>query len=152
LPQNTLTLVIGAVILFAGVYLRIFINHVFPYRSWKMLLLAAVASFNKSISGGGYGPLMTSGQVLSGVETKAAVAITSLAEGLTCLLGVLLFFGEGRQPSANLLVPVCVGALLSVPFSAAIVRKVDEGRMKTTVAYVTIILGAVILLKVKWGG
>lgn len=151
LSPSTLTALIGGIILLAGIYLCIHANHVFPYRSWKMLFLAVVASFNKSISGGGYGPLMTSGQVLSGVESRAAVAITSLAEGLTCLLSVLLFSGQGRFPDINLLIPVCVGSLLSVPFSAAIVRKVDEKRMKSVVAYVTILFGVIILLKVAGG-
>ena len=33
--------------------------------------VAAVASFNKAVPGGGYGPLVTSGQILSGVQGKA---------------------------------------------------------------------------------
>jgi len=47
-----------------------------------VLLLAA-----GGLSGGGYGPLVTSGQVIFGVPAKSAVAITSLAEGITCLAG-----------------------------------------------------------------
>lgn len=144
---QTLKLIIGFVILLAGVYIWIRIQHPLPYRRWRLILLAGVASFNKAISGGGYGPLMTSGQILSGVESKAAVAITSLAEAFTCFAAVLLFLGKGKLLTPELLIPVVTGALLSVPVSARLVRGIPENRLKVLVASLTILLGAFTLYR-----
>ena len=62
------------------------------YRPKWMYLFAAVAGFNKGIGGGGYGPVVTVGGLLAGVPVKSMVAITSLAEGLTCLFAVVTWF------------------------------------------------------------
>ncbi len=66
--------------------------------SWKKVIgLGVLASFNKGMSGGGYGPVVTCGQILSGVTGKRAIGITSLPEGLTCLVGVVAFGGCSRM-------------------------------------------------------
>ena len=112
-----------------------------------MVSIASVASFNKAISGGGYGPLLTAGQVLSGIRGKASVAITSFAESFTCLVGASLFMIKGQQITLELLIPVCAGALLSVPISANIVRNLNEAILKRFIAIVTIGLGVFTILK-----
>jgi uncharacterized membrane protein YfcA len=50
-----------------------------------------VAAFNKGLSGGGYGPLVTAGQVVSGLPPKHAVAISSVAESFTCVVGLAAY-------------------------------------------------------------
>ena len=64
----------------------------------KIIFSGTIASFNKGMSGGGYGPIVTVGQILSGVEGKSAVGITSLAEGLTCLVGVITYIFISKSP------------------------------------------------------
>lgn len=142
-----LTRIIGGIILAAGLSIFIASKRGFSYRGWKIVALAFVASFNKSVSGGGYGPLMTSGQVLSGIEGRAAVAITSLAEGFTCLAAVGFFLVKGIGMDPNLLVPVVTGALLSVPASAQVVKRFDEVTLKRSIAVLTLALGAFTLVK-----
>jgi len=148
IPTTALKLVIGLIITSAGVIIWILHNHVFVYKTWKMFLLAAVASFNKALSGGGYGPLMTSGQVLSGLKGKASVGITSFAEGFTCLVGVILFLGRGHGFDYDLMIPMVTGALLSIPFSTEFVKHIDETKLKKLIAVFTILLGLFTILKV----
>jgi len=132
--------------------LRSLVVPVFPAaRRLRAFALQPVPSlmtaFNKSVSGGGYGPLLTSGQVLSGLGGKASIAITSLAEGFTCLAGASFFLLRGQTIHMELIVPVIAGALLSVPFSASIVQRVDESWLKRFIAYATIALGAITLVR-----
>lgn len=142
-----LKLVIGIIITVAGIIILYFLNHTFAYKKWKMIGIASVASFNKALSGGGYGPLLTSGQILSGVNGRASVAITSFAESFTCFAAVTLFFIKGQAISLELLIPAGVGALLSVPMSANIVSKVNETQLKRAIAIVTIGLGLFTIIK-----
>jgi uncharacterized membrane protein YfcA len=111
------------------------------------VLLAAVASFNKAVSGGGYGPLVTSGQILSGVSGKASVGITSFAEAFTCLFAVTLFLAQGEHLNLVLFVPMCAGALLSVPFSVFAISAIREHLLRTVIGVVTMAMGALTLLK-----
>jgi len=115
--------------------------------SWKGLSgLGIVAAFNKAVSGGGYGPLVTSGQVNCGVPTKQAIAVTSLAEGFTCFVGLVAYLIAG-QLDASLFAPLVVGALASVPFSAWIVRRLPERAFTCFVGVAVLILGLVSLWK-----
>jgi len=139
--------VMGTVILAAGIYILVMSRRTFHFNALRIMALALVASFNKAVSGGGYGPLMTSGQIMSGIQGRAAVAITSLAEGFTCLIGAILFLVLGKGLDAALLIPVVTGALLSVPFSARIVRRIPEDRMKLVIAILTVGLGALTIAK-----
>jgi uncharacterized membrane protein YfcA len=59
------------------------------YRPKWMWLFAFVGGFNKGVGGGGYGPVITVGGLLAGVPVKSMVAVTSMAEGFTCLFAVI---------------------------------------------------------------
>ena len=148
IPTHVLKIAIGTIITFAGISIWILHTNVLVYRTWKMFALASVASFNKALSGGGYGPLMTSGQILSGIKGKSSVGITSFAEGFTCLVGVILFLGKGYGFTPDLLVPVLTGALLSVPFSTEFVKHINETTFKKMIAVLTVIMGLFTIFKV----
>jgi len=147
IPKFILKLTIGIIITVAGIIILIFLNHSFAFKKWKMVVIASIASFNKALSGGGYGPLLTSGQILSGVNGKASVAITSFAESFTCVVAVILFMIRGHYINIELIVPVCTGALLSVPISANIVSNLNETYLKRTIAILTIGLGLFTIIK-----
>ena len=148
IPTVLLKLFIGVIITLAGISIWILNNRTFVYKTWKMCVLALIASFNKALSGGGYGPLMTSGQILSGINSRASVGITSFAEGFTCLVGVILFLGKGQKFAPELMIPVITGALLSVPFSTEFVKHINEAMLKRVIAVLTTILGIFTLCKV----
>jgi uncharacterized membrane protein YfcA len=147
LPRDVLNVGVGCIILLSGV-LVVSLSHKFiEYRHWKMVLLAGVASFNKAVSGGGYGPLVTSGQILSGVPTRASVGITSFAEAFTCLIGVTLFLALGGWINLGLFIPLCAGALLSVPFSVFAVSKARERLLSVAIGLLTIAMGFLTIYK-----
>jgi len=147
LPTTALRMLIGCIILLSGLFVVLLSRSSVTYRNWKILILATVASFNKSVSGGGYGPLVTSGQILSGVQGKSAVGITSFAEAFTCLLGASLFLLKGGQINWTVLIPMCAGALLSVPFSVFAVNKANEDHLKILIGILTMTMGALTIYK-----
>jgi uncharacterized membrane protein YfcA len=147
LPKDKLALAIGVVILAMGVIILATLRHP-PRFTWgKITAVGAIASFNKGLSGGGYGPLVMGGQMLSGIGVKNAVGITSLAEGLTCLVGIITYvIAKGRLPW-HLAPYLMVGALLSVPLAALTVKRMPERAFKPAVAAVITILGCWTLFK-----
>lgn len=146
-PGDVLKLIIGAIILISGVVVVALSRRVIRYRQSSMVLLAAVASFNKAASGGGYGPLVTSGQILSGVRTQASVGITSFAEAFTCLIAVVLFMVKGGFINLTLLVPMLAGALVSVPFAVLAINRSRELQLRVVIGVVTALLGAFTIVK-----
>jgi len=146
-PKNVLKLIIGLIVLSMAV-LILFAPRLKPKFSWKKIsILGAVASLNKGLSGGGYGPLVTGGQMLSGVKVKNAVAITSLAESVTCLAGVILYFVFAKEADWTLAPWLTVGALLSVPLATLSLKKLPEKAAKVAVGVAILLLGSLTLAK-----
>jgi len=142
IPKFWLKLYIGVLVLSMGLIILILNKKNFKFSKKKIFFLGFLASFNKGMSGGGYGPVVTSGQILSGINGKSAVGITSLAEGLTCLAGVIAYTLISTNPIDWILAPYIVtGAVLSVPFSAKSVKYISTNRLKLAIAILTIVLG-----------
>jgi len=148
IPKFWLKLYIGVLVLAMGLVILICLNREFKFSWRKITLLGVIASFNKGMSGGGYGPVVTGGQILSGVEGKSAVGITSLAEGLTCLVGVISYLLISKAPLEWKLAPyVICGAILSVPLSAKSVKIMSARKLKLAIAVLTIALGTFTIYK-----
>ena len=148
LPAFWLKLYIGVLVTAMGMLILFTRKRELPF-SWPRIIgLSALASFNKGLSGGGYGPVVTSGQILSGVGAKSAIAITSLAEGLTCLVGFSVYMISQGWPGTQLLLPLTLGGLISVPLSGITVRHMKERNLRHIIGWVTLVLGLFTLYKI----
>ncbi len=150
LPKMLLRLFIGFIVLSMG--LVIVAKHKGGLKfSWKRIVgLGVIASFNKGISGGGYGPLVTSGQILSGIKSKSSVAITSFSESFTCLVAILAYLIVSSPIDWGIAPFLVIGALAATPFSVVTVKKVDTMKVGLLVGISTIFLGGFTLIKVFW--
>lgn len=147
LPPWVVKLYIGILVLSLG--LVILKNHRKEQSfSWKRIAgLGWLAAFNKGISGGGYGPVVTAGQVFAGVRGRTAVGISSLAEGLTSVVGVAIYLLSGTEIVWPFVLPLLIGAILSVPLSAYIVSRIPTGRLAYLIGGVSTALGSYTLLR-----
>ncbi len=147
IPKLWLNAYIGIMVLGMGVVMVATLNKTFRF-SWKKITgLGLIAAFNKGMSGGGYGPVVTGGQILSGIKGNHAVGITSLAEGLTCVVGVIVFLLSPGSADWQLAPSLIIGAMLSVPFSAVIVKRVPTKSLTISIAVLTILLGVYTLVR-----
>ncbi len=147
LPVFYLKLYIGILVVSMGVI--IILKHKTQNEfSWKKIMgLGVLASFNKGISGGGYGPLIVSGQILSGVNTKNSIGITALAEGATCFIGVITYFFIGTNIDWLLAPYLVTGSLISVPLSVYTVKKMPVTQFTLIIGVATMLLGIFSLYK-----
>jgi len=153
IPKTVLTGYIGAMVLAMGILVFLF-RKVGIRFSWpRIVALGVISAFNKGISGGGYGPLVVSGQVLSGHETRNAIASTSIAEGLICAVGLSLYLVlNGRTgwfaENWRFFLPIVGGAVAAAPIAAWTTRRVSERvDLRVVVAVVTCLLGGWTLWK-----
>lgn len=145
--EMQLTFIIGALVFIVGVVILLTRGRRFRFSWRKIVVLGLVASFAKGLSAGGYGPIVTGGQILSGVGGKQAIGITALSEGLTCLVAVMAFLASGLVQELSAAYPLVLGAVCSVPLSAYTVRKLTLRRLTTAIGTITVILGLTTLLK-----
>lgn len=152
-PMQVLKGYIGAMVLAMGILVLVFRKYRIRFSWPRIVSLGIVSAFNKGISGGGYGPLVVSGQILSGSDTRSAIGVTSLAEGFICMAAFSLYLvmNDGRAWLAGnwrFYVPMVGGALLAAPAAARVTklasRKVD---LRLVVGLLTCVLGAWTLIR-----
>ena len=149
-PKAWLGSIIAVIILSVGIATLATLRRRLRYSAKQMVALGAIAAFNKGLSGGGYGPLVTAGQVVSGMSPKHAVAITSLAEAWTCMVGLAAYLLLGGHIDWALAAPLAAGAVLSVPVATLTVRRLPETAMRASVGGATCLLGVLTLVKIMW--
>lgn len=142
-----LQLYIGLLVFVIGLVILLTLNKHYKFSWNKVAFLSMIASFNKGMSGGGYGPVVTGGQLLAGVDGKNAIGITSLAEGLTCLVGVIAYLTTQNKIDWSLAPYLVIGAVLSVPISAVTVKRIATGKLRAGIGVLTLLLGIVTLYK-----
>jgi len=148
IPPWILKIYIGVLVLAMGVTILLTVNRTFTFSWRKVIGLGLVAALNKGLSGGGYGPVVCGGQVLTGMREKEAISITSLAEGLVCIVGVLTYVLTGNGAVDWGLAPSLVlGAILSVPFAALTVKKMSLRKLRWVIGSAVTGLGIFTLVK-----
>lgn len=135
---------IGVYLIYSNYFRKITFNSI---SKPKLMILGTIAAFNKGVSGGGYGPLMTGGQMTAGVKEKEAVVITSLCECFTCFTGLVAFFLLGGSLNLFYAIPLCMGSMLSVVPAAKTIKILPDGLLKKTIGWATLLLGLMTLWK-----
>ncbi len=96
----------------------------------KLLIgFSALAGFNKGIGGGGYGPVITMGQIFSDIYEKSATAIVSFSESIVSIVGILTFFlisFAGINVDLVLLPSLFTGGFLAALSSPYLVRVIPN--------------------------
>ena len=115
--------------------------------SWRRLIMMGfVSGFNKGISGGGYGPLVTGGQIVSGRGVKQAVGSTTMAEALICVVGFIGYLVMKGDICWKLAYATGVGSLIAGPLAAITVSKINVRGLRVGIGVATIILGVTMLV------
>ena len=128
----------------------IIIKRTFKFSWLKIAGLGIISSFNKSFTGGGFGPIMASGQIASGVEEKRAIGITDFAEAPICVISFIAWILINGFNDYAIMAPMCIGALiggLTGPYLLS--RTNNKKAIKTSVGILAIISGALVMLKLS---
>src|SRR5690606_20478619 len=77
LPPNVVRAYIGGMVVVTGLSILLLRGQLPELRRGPLIAVALVAAFNKGIGGGGYGPVVTGGQLLAGQDPRKSVAVTA---------------------------------------------------------------------------
>ncbi|MHA1555907.1 MAG: sulfite exporter TauE/SafE family protein [Candidatus Heimdallarchaeota archaeon] len=143
---------IGLMVMAMGIVIVVLRNKEQKFSYKKIISLGVIAGFNKGLSGGGYGPITVSGQILAGREGRSAIASTSISESIVCFVGVSAYIVTNliMMNRGNLEITwdylgwapyLIVGAVLSAPLAALTTKKLKAKWLKIAVGWGTIALG-----------
>ncbi|MCM8813619.1 MAG: sulfite exporter TauE/SafE family protein [Candidatus Omnitrophica bacterium] len=138
-----------------------------------MVLIGVISAFNKGLSGGGFGPVVTAGQILAGRRARASIGVTTLAEAPICLASfcayvLLRTVRQYPEPVAaawpeylrwlfsaevmrgELLAALTVGAMLAAPVGPWLTSKIKEQWLHRALGIFIIILGLWMMRNSIW--
>ena len=140
IPATFLKTYIGVLVLLMGIIVLSRANFKF---SWKKIIgIGILSAFNKGLSGGGFGPIVTAGQIIGGRDGKSSIGATTLAEAPVCIAGFLTYFFVKGASSWNFILLLTGGALIGAligPQFTAFFK--SEKKLKLVLGILVLILG-----------
>ena len=129
LPLDIIKIYVAILVIFMGLsgFIKLKLSKIenIGYKPKLLYGFSALAGFNKGIGGGGYGPVLTMGQIFSGIYEKSATALVSFAESIVSIIGIVTFFGisyAGIKIDLVLLPSLFSGGFLAALISPYLVR------------------------------
>ncbi|MFO7835848.1 MAG: sulfite exporter TauE/SafE family protein [Candidatus Thorarchaeota archaeon] len=145
LPEWFMLLYIGLMLLIVGIIVPFKLS--FTGGWWKIYLASGIGGFNKAIAGGGYGPLVTSAQIMCGTKVKSSVGTTQFSEATISSIGFLIYFVlNGKFALISVIQPMIVlvvSGAVAAPTGALLVKRLDEDVSRNAVGVFSIILGLI---------
>ncbi len=144
-------LYVGILLLGMGILSLLHAKRAKQYSPGKMYFYGALAGFNKGIGGGGYGPVLTIGGLLSGVPAKSMLAVTALSEGTVCVVSIIVWFamlGNGVNIDFFLLPSMMLGSIIAVIAAPYVVRVLPEKHWRYFVPFYCCLISIYSLYKI----
>lgn len=117
--------------------------------SWKKMgLVGFLSSFNKALSGGGYGPFVTGSQIVIGKNSKTSIGVTTLAEVPICLGAFTSYYFLNGFSDWTFLAAMTVGSIVGGLVGPHITNQSQEAKLKKAVGIIALILGLILALSV----
>jgi uncharacterized membrane protein YfcA len=115
--------------------------------SWsKVNLLSLLSGFNKAISGGGYGPVATTGLILSGNPVKNSVGATLFSVIFINITAFIIYVFTKEISAVELPVFLTIGALIGSQMGPSITGKMGSHKAKSIFACIVMVLGVMTII------
>jgi uncharacterized membrane protein YfcA len=143
IPSLYMKSYIGILVIAMGILCLRPIYYTFSWK--KMFGIGLLSGFNKAFSGGGFGPVTSTGKILGGVDPKVSVGTTTLAEVPICLFSFLLWFIVGGKLDWWFIAALCIGALIGGIIGPIITAKMNTKYLKYAVGALAVVSGVWLL-------
>ena len=116
------------------------IDHGREYKSATVIApLGLVGGFLDAAGGGGWGPVVTSNQLVQGSEPRKTIGTVNTAEFfLTTTISIAFIVTLGLEAFTIAAVGLIIGGLLAAPLGAILVKRIPAKRLLTMVGIVLI--------------
>lgn len=118
----------------------------------KLAFISGIAGFNKGFMGGGFGPIIVSGQIILNHGVRPSVAIGDIAEIPVCIMGLIVFAIFGKLSLSNIFLIVCAPAIIGSLIGPHLTLKISQKNYaEKVIGGVMLILGITTLMKIFLG-
>ena len=150
LPKIITKTYIGLIVTLLGLLLLLGIKLRKTFK--RLVFISSLAGFNKGFMGGGFGPVVVSGQIVLNHNVRPSVSIGDIAEIPVCIVGLLAFAVLGKLSFLPIYLIVAVPALIASLIGPYITMRIGQkSYAEKVIGVVALILGIITLLKTLLG-
>jgi len=142
-PGVVLTTYIGIVVLAMSLLCLRRIRY--KFRWWRHIGYGAIAAFNKVLTGGGFGPITSTGGMLGGLAPMTSIATTTFAELLICAASFLAHTVLRGLVDLNFAGALCVGTLVGGFVGPYVASRINQDKLRVLVATIGLVSGVWLL-------
>ncbi len=124
LPKIYLNTYIGLLVLAIGMMMVVNAKYKF---SWKKIMgIGLITGFNKALSGGAYGPVVTGGQVVSGRDIRRAVGVSIFTVIPITIFSLFLYLSSHTITNVYLPIFLTIGAVVATGIGPKITSHMNK--------------------------
>ena len=147
LPKIVTKIYVGLIVTILGLLLLLGIK--LRKTSKRLLFISSIAGFNKGFMGGGFGPVVVSGQIVLNHDVRPSVSIGDIAEIPVCIVGLLAFAVLGKLSFIPIYLIVTIPALIASLIGPHITMKIGQKNYaEKIIGVATLAIGLITLLKI----
>lgn len=144
LPSIIVRYYIGIMVTVVG--FLIIINFKMNFAWFKVSIIGIISAFNKGLTGGGYGPIVTGGQTIIGVDSKNSIGITLSSVAVICIGGFITWSIIHSPPPLELMITMGMAGGLSPLIGTHITRLSGSKGLKYVLGAIILLLGIITLV------
>jgi len=114
---------------------------------WKHYVIGVLAAFNKALTGGGFGPVTSTGGIIGGLEAKVSIATTTFAEVCICFAAFVAYLFLARVDMV-FAISLSIGAVVGGMIGPYISSRVSHRLLRRVVGILGIVSGIWLLWRV----
>jgi len=147
LPKVVTKTYIGVLVTLLGIMMLLGVKFRKTFK--RLILISCLGGFNKGFMGGGFGPVVVSGQIVLNHDPRPSIAIGDIAEIPVVAFGLLPFAAFGALHFSPVFAVVSIPALIASFLGPYLTRIITEKNYaEKTVGLVALLLGVYTLIKV----
>jgi hypothetical protein len=123
IPENILSIYIGILVTLFGIFAYLSRRSDLKFSWLKITAIGINGNFNKGMSGGGFGPMITVGGLLAGIREKSSVAIQALSEFPVSAINFFIYLIATPNIDWFLTLAITGGANLATPIATPICKR-----------------------------
>ncbi len=120
----------------------------YKFAWWKHYVVGVLAAFNKALTGGGFGPVTSTGGIIGGLEARMSIAVTTFAEVCICSAAFVVYMFFSGKFDTVLTLPLCAGAIIGGIIGPYISSRVSHRLLRKCIGVIGIVSGIWLLWRV----
>ena len=148
IPVFYLRVYIGLLVISVGVFILTNRGIKLEFSWTRIAAVGILGSINKGLSGSGFGPIVTTGTIMSGMNEKSSVAIQALSELPVSIVGFTTYLISGALIDWQLTISLGAGVIIASPIATYFVKRVDATQIRRLIGVVALFIGVLTLVSI----